>query len=68
MGWIAFTVLGYLLGDQLHRHARSTIVISRRDYHNLADLQKMADSIFNGIKRYFASNPPLARDVIAKTE
>jgi N-acetylmuramoyl-L-alanine amidase len=29
--------------------------------------QKMADSIFNGIKRYFATNPPLARDVVAKT-
>ncbi len=38
-------MLGYLLGDQLHRHVRSTIVISRRDFRNLADLQQMADSI-----------------------
>ena len=30
--------------------------------------QKMADSIFNGIKRYFATNPPLARDVVAKNQ
>ena len=40
-------MLGYLLGDQLHRHVRSTIVISRRDFHNLADLQKVADCIEN---------------------
>ncbi len=29
---------------------------------------RMADSIFKGIKRYFATNPPLARDVVAKTQ
>lgn len=28
--------------------------------------QKMAESIFAGIKRYFAANPPLAREVIVK--
>ena len=27
---------------------------------------KMADRIFNGIKRYFAANPPLARDIIVQ--
>jgi N-acetylmuramoyl-L-alanine amidase len=34
---------------------------------NEAYQQKMAHSIFNGIKRYFASNPPLAREIVAKT-
>jgi N-acetylmuramoyl-L-alanine amidase len=28
--------------------------------------KKMAEAIFTGIKRYFATNPPLAREVIAK--
>jgi N-acetylmuramoyl-L-alanine amidase len=27
---------------------------------------KMADAIFSGIKRYFAANPPLAREMIAR--
>jgi N-acetylmuramoyl-L-alanine amidase len=34
---------------------------------NEAYQQKMAHSIFNGIKRYFASNPPLAREIVAQT-
>jgi N-acetylmuramoyl-L-alanine amidase len=27
--------------------------------------EQMADAVFTGIKRYFAKNPPLARDRIA---
>ena len=27
--------------------------------------EQMADAVFTGIKRYFAKNPPLARDKIA---
>ena len=27
---------------------------------------KMAEAIFNGIKRYFAANPPLARETVAR--
>lgn len=37
-----------------------------RKLNNDAYQNKMADAIFAGIKRYFAANPPLARDMIVQ--
>jgi hypothetical protein len=38
-------MLGYLLGDQLHSYARTTIVISRKDFDTAKELQQMATTI-----------------------
>ncbi len=37
-----------------------------RRLNNDAYQSKMAEAIFNGIKRYFAANPPLARDMVVQ--
>ena len=37
-----------------------------RKLQSAAYQDKMADAVFTGIKRYFAKNPPLARDRLAQ--
>jgi len=37
-----------------------------RRLNNEAYQAKMAEAIFTGIKRYFAANPPLAREILVQ--